>query len=411
MRGMKMPAFETAFSKDANYDEAKVHRLSLPDPLIDAAGNAVATASSWRHRRREITDLFQKRVFGVSPEVPPSVSIAEISEANDALHGRAIRRELAIRFHDDAPALHLLLYLPKTPSQRRPVFFGPNFLGNHTVHSDPGIKLPDIAFAAGMDVVLPEGRTTDDSRGFHADRWPIERVVARGYGVATFFYGDVFPDRVDGRALSVQPLFDGGANFQYDWGALATWAWGIRRALDALEKMPEIDARRVALIGHSRHGKAALWAGALDERFALVIANNSGKGGASLMRRNFGETIRHLVTRYPHWFAQQYASYADREDALPIDQHMLVSLIAPRPVYIASAVDDLWADPKGEFLAAAAASPVYRLLKTDGLAAEAMPEPERPVMSTIGYHLRHGGHGVTLYDWERFLDFADRHMA
>jgi hypothetical protein len=260
-----------------------------------------------------------------------------------------------------------------------------------------------------MDVALAEGCVTDASRGLQSERWPIERILARGYAVATLHYGDLFPDRTDGRPLSVQPLFDRDAP-QFSWGAIATWSWSMSRALDALETMPDIDARRAALIGHSRHGKAALWAGATDRRFALIIANNSGKGGASITRRNFGETIRHLTTRYPHWFAEAYSAFAGREGELPVDQHMLIALQAPRPVYIASAADDLWADPKGEFLGALNASPIYRLLGLDGLAAEEMPEADQHVTGTIGYHLRRGGHGVTAWDWERFLDFADRHM-
>jgi hypothetical protein len=332
----------------------------------------------------------------------------DLIEEAPALSGVAIRRQAAIGFGEGTPTLNLLLYRPAGTARPCPVMLGPNFLGNHTVHADPGIVLPDIAFVEGMDVALAEGRASDASRGQHAVRWPIERILARGYAVATFYYGDLFLDHVDGRAQSIQPLFGEG----FTWGALAAWGWAMSRALDALEQMPDLDARRVALVGHSRHGKAALWAGALDLRFAMVFANNSGKGGASLMRRNFGETIRHLVTRYPHWFAARYAEYADREAALPVDQHMLLALLAPRPVYVASASEDLWADPTGEFLAALHASPVYRLLGARGLGADRKPAPGKAIPGgAIGYHLRPGPHDITTWDWERFLDFADRHMA
>jgi hypothetical protein len=287
---------------------------------------------------------------------------------------------------------------------------GPNFLGNQTIDPDPGIRLSRAAFTPDMDVALEEGRATDASRGRQADRWPVKMIVERGYGLATFFYGDAFPDHAGGRRSSIQPFFDGERDAPFSWGAIATWSFAMRAILNALDEMPEIDSKRIALFGHSRHGKAALWAGALDERFRVVIANNSGKGGASLLRRNFGETVRHLVTRYPHWFAPAFANYADREAELSVDAHMLIALIAPRPVYVASADEDLWADPKGEFLALRAADPVYRMLATDGLAAQDMPPVEHAVTSTLGYHIRRGGHGVTAYDWERFLDFCDRHI-
>jgi hypothetical protein len=399
---------DPALPSDANYDETKVRPCSLPDPLVDADGRAITTADAWFEQRRpEIVELFETHVFGRSP--PAEAVAVRVVEEGDALGGRAIRRQMAVSVRERT-ILNLLVYTPVAPNQAAPAFLGPNFLGNHTVHRDPGILLPDIVFTKGMDVSLPEARATEASRGFHSERWPVEHLLARGYAVATFFYGDVFPDRADGRALGIQPLFDSAAR-PFTWGALATWAWGMSHALDALSSVPEIDGSRVALVGHSRHGKAALWAGALDARFALVVANNSGKGGASLARRNFGETIRHLVTRYPHWFAARYADYAGREVELPVDQHMLIALIAPRPVYVASAAEDVWADPRGEFLAAQAASPVYRLLGSGGLAADAMPELERPVTSTIGHHLRRGGHGIGAYDWERFLDFADLHLA
>jgi hypothetical protein len=351
--------------------------------------------------------MFEEHVYGNAPGAPALMDSSPREAAADALGGRACRYQIAIRFDADAPVLSLLLYVPKHGRHPHPVIVGMNFLGNHTVSPDPGIDLPRIAFVPGMDVAPPEGRVTEAQRGMQSDRWPIERMLERGYAVATFYYGDVFPDRRDGRALSVQPLFPES----FGWGAIATWSWGMSRALDALKTMPEIEAGRMALVGHSRQGKAALWAAALDPRVWLVIANNSGKGGASLARRNFGETVRHLVTRYPHWFAGRYAGYAGNEAALPVDQHMLISLVAPRPVYVASAADDGWADPKGEFLGLAGANPVYRLLGTEGLPAEEQPRVGAPIASTNGYHIRAGGHGVTAYDWERFLDFCDLHRG
>lgn len=349
-------------------------------------------------------------MYGRAPAAPVETTVELSGEDLHALQGRAVRRELSLRFGRGSPRLNLLLYLPPKIDRPVPVMLGANFLGNHTIHPDPGIRLPDVSFVAGMDVTLPEGRATEASRGFHADRWPVERLLERGYALATFFYGDLFPDRADGRPLSIQPSF-GKAGARYSWGAIATWSWGLSRALDSLVAMPEIDGRRVALVGHSRLGKAALWASALDRRFWMVVANNSGKGGASLARRNFGETVRHLVTRYPHWFAARYREYAGREQALPVDQHMLIALIAPRPVYVASAAEDGWADPKGEFLSLLGASPIYRLLGTEGLPVEDMPPLEKPVMAAMGYHIRRGAHGVTAFDWERFLDFADLHLA
>ena len=411
----------------ANYDEAKVPKFELTNPLKTTDGRIVDSPKLWNETRRpELLKSFEEQMFGKSPLHPTNyesmgfaLTITDNIGGADStvFNGKGTRYQIRIRLvkleqqerpKEGDPTINVLVYTPNNVNGNTPLFVGLNFRGNHTVATDPGIEL---------GAVWNNGKSEpakEEERGSMASRWQIEKILDRGYAVATAYYEDIEPDFDGGSKFGVRKMINmkdesNGGN------AIATWAWGLTQIYNIVvgvygERL-NIAPTKIAVIGHSRLGKTALWAGATNPEFALVISNNSGCGGAALSRREFGETVHRINTAFPHWFCGNFKKYNHDVNALPFDQHELIALIAPRPVYIASAVEDCWADPKGEFLSGLYADPVYRLLGTDGIAGVTeMPPINTPVGGTIGYHIRTGVHDVTEYDWEQYLNFADKHF-
>ena len=397
-----------------NYDESKVPSYKLPELLVSVKGKPITSSKEWMEiRRPEILSLFEENMYGKIPGVLNITSYKIIEKDTNALGNRAIRKQVVLTFSKAGKELNvnLLIYLPKNVV-KAPVFVGYNFDGNHAVSSDPGILLTTSWLEDDSVHGVFNNRATEQSRGMEKGRWEIEKVINAGYGLVTLYYGDVDPDKND--------FTDGVHSLMYrkgqtkpasdEWGSISAWAWGLSRVMDYLEKDPDVDASRAIVMGHSRLGKTALWAGALDQRFAIVISNNSGCGGAALSRRCYGERLGGMNQYFKHWLCDNCSKYDGDENSLPVDQHMLIALIAPRPVYIASAVDDRWADPKGEYLSGYYATPVYELFGRKGLPSMEMPAVNHPVMNSIGYHIRTGGHGVFAYDWDQYIRFADMHL-
>jgi hypothetical protein len=394
-----------------NYDESKVGTYTLPDPLVTTKGERVRDASAWRRiRRPEILRMIEATQFGRAPGKPDKVIVDRFDTGTVALDGKAIRRQTTLYFTDDrsGPKAELLSYVPADAKGPVPLLLQISFSPNQNVVNDPGIK-PGEMWSAREKKRVPAPASGAFGR---VDVLPF---LASGIGFATLYYGDIEPDFNGGVPFGIRGRYLKPGQSQLapdEWGAIAAWAWGLRRVMDHLETEKTIDAKRVALLGASRLGKTVLWTGATDERFAVILASVSGESGAALSRRNYGETVRHMTdsTRYAYQFARSYQTYGDRVSELPFDGHMLISLIAPRPLLLQTGDTDFWSDPKGEYLSAVAASPVWRMLGTEGLAIDHYPAAGEPVLSTLGYSMHAGRHGILPYDWPVFLSFLQKHL-
>jgi len=395
----------------ANYDESQVGTYTLPDPLVLENGQRVRNAAAWHQRRRpEIFRLFETNIYGRSPGRPPKMAFEVFEAGVPALGGKAIRKQVTVHFFGQGagPKMDILFYLPAPAKKPVPLILTLNFSGNHRIAADPGIKIGEV-WDRNRKVKL----AAPEKAGATSDRWEIEKLLAQGYGLATIYYCDIEPDFIGGMQYGVRPLYFKPGQTEPapdEWGALAVWGWGLSRAMDYIETDKAIDVQRVAILGQSRLGKTVLWAGARDTRFAMVLASCSGEGGAALARRNYGETAKNMAVNFGYQFCGNYQKYGDRVDQMPVDAHELLALIAPRPLYLSTGSEDQWSDPKGEFLAAVAASPVYRLLGQQGLNTDQMPPLDQPIMGTIAFHTHTGGHAITSFDWDQYLVFAGRHL-
>ena len=382
----------------------------LPDPLVLLNGEHVTTSKQWlKNRRPELKALFEHYMYGVMPPAPEGMHFSVERVDRSLFDGKATVKEITIALGtNDAPQIHLLLVVPNQRTKPAPVFVGLNFCGNHTVLTDPTVPLPTVWIPNNCPGAQ-NNRATDAGRGKQSDVWAIEQSIDRGYAVATFYNGDVEPDRPEAKE-GIRAHY-AKARKNYDWGTIAAWAWGVSRAVDYLVTDKSVNAKQIAVVGHSRNGKAALVAAAFDERIALAIPLQAGCGGTAPSRGKIGESVKQINDHFPHWFNTMFKNFNEQPDKLPFDQHCLIALCAPRPVLLPNATEDTWANPAGQFEMLQAADPVYRLLGAEGLDANQAPEVGKLVDSALGYYIRPGKHSMTKEDWNIFLDFADKHFG
>lgn len=391
-----------------NYDESKVPAYTLPDPLVMQNGEKVTDAAAWyNQRRKEILSLFETEQFGKVPD-RKDVSFDVFDEGTAVFDGKAIRKQVTIYFTKDTSDYRadLLIYIPAGLEKPAPLLLMLDFFPNSMTFDDPGIRQGMMWGREGL-------RVPATGRGFGF--FNAERFISAGIGVAAIYYGDIEPDFMEGIKYGIRGYYlKPGQNYPApdEWGAISAWSWGLSCAMDYLETDPQVNSGEVALYGASRLGKTVLWTGARDDRFGMVIASCSGEGGAALSRRQYGETIKHMIdsTRFLYQFCTNRVKYGDDPGTCPVDAHMLVSLMAPRPLLLQTGDTDYWSDPKGEFEAAVAAGPVYELLGKRGLETDVWPAAGTPVLHDLAYFMHSGGHGTLPADYDIFIDFIKMHF-
>ncbi len=408
-------AFSILNAQEINYDESLVPDFSLPEILATKDGEKVGGTTAWENiRRPEILQTFSEQMYGTIPDKQVNVEFKVHKRVSDILDGLAQMKEIDLIFSNEngKDSARLLLFLPRNVNGPVPVFLGLNFCGNHTIHPSNHISLHHNWVYNNPQFMIFDQQVDDNSRGVRSSLWPVEYILSHGYGLGVIYYGDLDPDFDDGFQNGLHPLFYKKGQTKptdKEWGSIGLWSWGLSRALDYLEMDRDVNSDKVIVIGHSRLGKTSLWAGAQDQRFAGVISNDSGCGGAALSKRAFGETVAVINKAFPHWFNDYFTRFNNKEEDLPFDQHMLISLMAPRPVYIASAKEDQWADPQGEYLSGYYAGPVYKLYGKQVFSSPESPALNKPRMTeSVSYHIRSGIHGVTRFDWAQYISWADQ---
>ncbi len=383
------------------------------DVLTCLDGSKVTTAEQWNAKRKpELKALFEHYMYGRQPAAV-KIDVKQLHEDKSALGGKATLREVQISFGPaDCPKVNLLIVMPngaKTPS---PVFVGYNFTGNHSLVNDAKIALP-TSWMRNDKVGVKENKATEGGRGLAVNDWALEQTIDRGYAVVTAYYGDIDPDRTDAR-LGIQNhlWMKDKSPADDDAGSVMTWAWGLSRMVDYLQTLDRIDAKKIAVVGHSRLGKATIVAGAFDDRFALVIPHQAGCGGTAPSRTKDpkNEGVERINKAFPHWFDANFNAFGADPTRLPFDQNCLIALCAPRPVLLTTAVEDVWSNPAGQFQMLKAAEPAYKLIGSAGCSADKMPEVNALIDSPLGYWIRPGKHSMNKDDWKTFCDYADKRL-